>query len=142
MDGATLVVCKEMLRVIRFVIDTKWFCLKMEPKKIERDWNILGHSDIDWAGYSENRISITGFIMYLLEAPICWRSKGKKGVTLSSSEAKYVAISEVVKEIRFVYYHLVSLGISVKLPIIVRTDNIGAIFMAENPSSGVRTRHI
>jgi hypothetical protein len=142
MDGATLVVCKQMLRVIRFVIDTKWFCLKMEPKKIERDWNILGHSDIDWAGYPENRISITGFIIYFLEAPICWRSKGKKGVTLSSSEAKYVAISEVVKEIRFVYYHLVSLGISVKLPIIVRTDNIGAIFMAENPSSGVRTRHI
>jgi hypothetical protein len=24
----------------------------------------------------------------------------------------------------------------------VRTDNIGAIFMAENPSSGVRRRHV
>jgi hypothetical protein len=37
---------------------------------------------------------------------------------------------------------LESLGISVKLPIIVRIDNIGAIFMAENASSGVCTRHI
>ena len=35
-----------------------------------------------------------------------------------------------------------SFGISVKLPIIVRIDNIGAVFMAENASSGVRTRHI
>jgi hypothetical protein len=61
---------------------------------------------------------------------------------LSSSEAEYVAISEAVKEIRFVFYLLVSLGISVKLPIIVRIDNIGAIFTAEDPSSGVRTRHI
>ena len=61
---------------------------------------------------------------------------------MSSSEAEYVAMSEAVKEIRFVYYLLVSLGIAVKLPIIVRTDNIGAIFMAENASSGVRTRHI
>jgi hypothetical protein len=51
-------------------------------------------------------------------------------------------ISEAVKEIRFVYYILVSLGISFKLSIIVRIDNIGAIFMAENPSSGVRKRHI
>ena len=61
---------------------------------------------------------------------------------MSSSEAKYVAMSEAVKEIRFVYYVLESLGISVKLPITVRTDNIGAILMAENSSSGVCTRHI
>ena len=32
--------------------------------------------------------------------------------------------------------------IEVKLPIIVRCDNVGAIFMAENSSSGVRTRHV
>jgi hypothetical protein len=51
-------------------------------------------------------------------------------------------MSEAVKEIRFVYYLLQSLGISVKLPIIVRIDSIGAIFMAENASSGVCTRHI
>jgi hypothetical protein len=51
-------------------------------------------------------------------------------------------MSEAVKEIRFVNYLLESLGISVKLPIIIRTDNIGAIFMAENSFSGVSTRHI
>jgi hypothetical protein len=51
-------------------------------------------------------------------------------------------MSEAMKEIRFVYFLLVSLGISVKPPIIVITNNIGAIFMAENPSSGVRTSHI
>jgi hypothetical protein len=31
---------------------------------------------------------------------------------------------------------------NVKLPIVVRCDDIGAIFMAENSSSGVRTRHV
>jgi hypothetical protein len=77
-----------------------------------------------------------------LGVPICWRSKGQKGVSLSIIEAEYVAMSEAVKEIRLVYYLLESLGISVKLPIIVRIDNNGAIFMAENASSGVRTRHI
>jgi hypothetical protein len=39
------------------------------------------------------RISVTGFITYLLGVPICWRSNGQKGVTLSSSKAEYVAIS-------------------------------------------------
>jgi Sec-independent protein secretion pathway component TatC len=54
---------------------------------------------------------------------------------LSRSEAKYVVMSEAVRKIRFVYYLLVSLGISFKLPIIVRNDYIGVIFMAENPSN-------
>ena len=40
------------------------------------------------------------------------------------------------------HYLLESLGIRVKLSIILKTNNIGAIFMAENSSSGVRTRHI
>jgi hypothetical protein len=51
-------------------------------------------------------------------------------------------MSKAVKEIRFMYYFLVILGILVKLPIIVRTDSIGAIFMAGNASTGVLTRHI
>jgi hypothetical protein len=32
--------------------------------------------------------------------------------------------------------------IEVKLPIIVRCDNVGAIFMLRNSSSVVRTRHV
>jgi hypothetical protein len=51
-------------------------------------------------------------------------------------------MSESLKKISFVYYLLVSLGISVKLSIILKTDNIGTIFMAKNPSSGVCTRHV
>ena len=53
-----------------------------------------------------------------------------------------MAKSEAVKEIRFVYYLPEIMGISVELPIIVRTESIGAIFMTESSSSGVSTRHI
>jgi hypothetical protein len=51
-------------------------------------------------------------------------------------------MSEAVKEIRFTYFLLKGMGVDVKIPIVVRCDNVGAIFMAENPSSGIRTRHI
>jgi hypothetical protein len=40
-DSATLAAYKEMLKVARFVLDTQLFCLKMEPKKDEEDWNLL-----------------------------------------------------------------------------------------------------
>jgi hypothetical protein len=142
MDGANLAAYKEMLRVIKFVLDTKNYCWKLNPVFENEEWDLVSYSDSDWAGNPENRISVTGFIIYLLGAPICWRSKGQKGVTLSSSKAEYVAMSEAVKEICFIYFLLKGMEVNVKLPIVVRCDNVGAIFMAENSCSGIRTRHI
>jgi hypothetical protein len=55
---------------------------------------------------------------------------------------QYVVILEAVKEVKFIYYLLHDIGIEVKLPIIVKADNVGAMFMAQNSSSGVRTRHV
>ena len=104
MDGANLAAYKEMLRVIKFVLDTKDYCLKLNPVFENEEWDLVSYSDSDWAGNPENRISVTGFIIYLLGAPICWRSKGQKGVTLYNSEAEYVAMSEAVKEIRFIFF--------------------------------------
>ena len=68
--------------------------------------------------------------------------KGAHSVTLSSSEAEWVALSEAVKEIMFVLQLLESMKIKVKLPITVRVDNVGAIFMSKNISTSNRTKHV
>jgi hypothetical protein len=60
-------------------------------------------------------------------------------VTLSSTEAEYVVISEAVKELKFIYYLLSDPHIKVNLPIVVKKDNIKAIFMPENALTGFRT---
>jgi hypothetical protein len=116
--------------------------LKLNPICENKEWDLVSYSDINWAGNPETRFSVTVFIIYLLGAPICWRLKGQKSVTLSSSEAEYVAMLEANKEISFIYFLLKGMGIDVKLPIVVRCDNVGVIFMAENPSSGIRTCQI
>ena len=85
---------------------------------------------------------MAGYILYLCEVPISWKSKGQKSVSLSSAEAEYVAISEAVKEIRFVYQILESMEIEINLPIIVRVDNVGAIYMTENTTTSTRTKHV
>jgi hypothetical protein len=77
-----------------------------------------------------------------LNIPICWRSKSQKGVTLLSTEPEYVAISEAVKELKFIYYLLCDLHIKVNLPMMLKTDNIGAIFMSENALTSFRTWHV
>jgi hypothetical protein len=79
MDSATWGAYNELLRVIKFVIDTKTFGLKIQPKldnNLGRDLKILCNRN--WAGDPETRVSVTGFIIYLLSVPICWRSKSQK----------------------------------------------------------------
>jgi hypothetical protein len=105
MDSASWGSYQELLRVIKFVNDTKSFGLMVEPRlDDDLEWNLKIFCDSDWAGDSETRISVTGFVIYLLDVPVCWRSKSQKGVTLLSTEAEYVAISEAVKEVKFIYY--------------------------------------
>jgi hypothetical protein len=98
MDSATWGAYNEFLRVIKFVIDTKTFGLKIQPKLDNNlGWDLKKFCGSDWADDPETRVSLTGLIIYLLNVPICWRSKSQKGVTLLSTEAKYIAISEAFK---------------------------------------------
>jgi hypothetical protein len=91
MDKATKGTYLEMLRVMKFVIDTKNFCLQIKPEFKGENWSLRVFCDSDWAGDSETRISVTGFILYLMNVPVYW------GVTLSSSDAEFVVMSEAVE---------------------------------------------
>ena len=84
------------------------------------------------AGDKETRISVTGYVVYFMNVPVCWCSRGQKSVTLSTTEAEYVACSELVKEVLFILQLLRHLQVKIQLPIRVHVDNIGAIFLAEN----------
>jgi hypothetical protein len=57
---------------------------------------------------------------------ISWKLKGQKSVTPSSRKAEFVALSEGAKDINFFAQILLCMGIPVKLPEIVRVDNVGA----------------
>ena len=65
-----------------------------------------------------------------------------KSVVLSTTGAEYVGVSEVVKEIKFLYQLLMSMGIKVPLPIKIKVDNVGAIWLANNSGVSERTKHI
>jgi hypothetical protein len=115
MDGATMGTYLEILRVMKFDLDTENFRLIIQPKFENKNWNVKIFCHSDWDEDPETRVSVTRFIVYLMNVPVCWRSKAQRGLTLSSSEAEYVAISESVKEIKFLYFLLYDNGIDVDL---------------------------
>ena len=71
-----------------------------------------------------------------------WKSRGRKTVTLSSSEAEYVAVVEVCTEILFIKTIMDFLKIKIELPITIMCDNVGAILIAHNSKNSGRTKHI
>ena len=103
-DGANKAAFKELLWVIKFVLDTCNFGLKIEPNLVDKDapWSLTVFCDSDYTGDTDTRISVTGFCVFLLGVPISWKSRAQKSVTMSSSEAEFVALSEAAKEIKFI----------------------------------------
>ena len=144
MDGATKGHQKSLYRAIKYFLDTKSMGLVMKPNMGDNNliWKLKAFSDSDFSGDKERRHSISGYIIYLMDVPIAWRSKSQRNVTLSATEAEYVALSEVCAEIMFIKQIMEFLGVKVELPIMVHVDNLGAIYMANNEIIGGRTRHV
>ena len=86
--------------------------------------------------------TVYGYIIYFCDIPVGWKSKSMRSVVLSTTEAEFVAVSEVVKEIKLLYQMLRSMDIKVTLPIKVQVNNVGAIWLANNSSVSERTKHV
>ena len=113
-------------------MDTKDLGLRIVPTMSDGIWiwHLEALSDSDFANDKETSISVYRYFVFFCGVPIAWQSKSKKSVVLSTTEAEYVAVSEVVKEIKFLYQHLRSMEIKVPLPIKTEVDNMGAIWLA------------
>ena len=59
-------------------------------------------ADADYASRATDRRSVSGGAIMCAGACVCWFSRTQKCVTLSTSEAEYVALGNAVKELLFV----------------------------------------
>ncbi|KAL7535063.1 hypothetical protein ACHAXR_008476, partial [Thalassiosira sp. AJA248-18] len=143
LDGPTMGSYKELLRIIKYVLDTRNYGLKIWPtRNTGSSWNMTCFTDSDFATDPDTRRSVSGYIIYLHGVPIVWKSKAQKSVTLSSAEAEWFALSEAVKDVMFLLQLCESMNIKVQLPVTVRVDNTATIFMAHNITTSSRTKHI
>jgi hypothetical protein len=136
---------KAMLRVIKYVIDTKMLALKLKPNfSKDKKIPIEAYFDSEFAGDREKRARVYGFVIFVCGAPVSWKSRSNKSVTLSSTEAEYYGASETAKEEIFVKNILESIYelSCIELPMTLRMDNTGAIYLANNQTTGQRTKHI
>ena len=72
--------------------------------------SLLAYSDSDFANDESTRTSRSGSLVLLAGAPIHWRSQKQRLVTLSTSEAEYIAFSETTRELLHLRNLLTELG--------------------------------
>ena len=133
---------REMLRVLKYVIETSNYGLRLNAREDKREVTIETFVDAEWAGDEETRLSVSGYVMFLNGSLINWRSRAQQSVTLSSCESEYVSLAEAVRDLKYCRMMCEGVGLIVKLPMIVRIDNVGAKFTAETANATRRSRHI
>jgi len=69
-------------------------------------------------------------------------SKKQCVVSLSSTEAEYIALSAATQEVVYVRRLLSDLGVQHDKPTVFMEDNQGTIALAQNPVFHPRTKHI
>ena len=150
-NGATMAHFKELLRCIKFVLDTRNRMLVYEVGRVWKvndfssfnlKMNLTAFCDSDYAGDRETRKSVTAYAIYFENCLIAFKSKSQKIVSLSSTEAEFNAIGEVCTEIMFIKNVIEFLGVTIELPIMVNCDNVGAIYMSYNAKTSPRTKHV
>jgi hypothetical protein len=133
---------KALDRVLGYVMKTQDYGIKLHASQSTKEIDVVAYADATYATDQDNRKSVTGYLIYVNGSLIMWKSKMQESVTLSSTEAEYVAISQCLTDMLFIKAVGESMNVKVKVPMTVLTDNTGAIDLIYNWTTAGRTRHI
>jgi len=123
-------------RILRYLQGTKSHGICFKPgDKID----FRAYSDADWAGDHSDRKSTSGYAFILMNGPISWGSKKQSSVSLSTSEAEYIALSLAIQEGKWIHHLLREILTAADK---IFEDNQSCIKMTKNPVNHGRAKHI
>ncbi|XP_062028617.1 secreted RxLR effector protein 161-like [Rosa rugosa] len=94
--------------------------------------SLLAFSDSDYAGDIEDRKSTSGYVFLLSSGAVAWSSKKQPVVTLSTTEAEFIAAKRILEKLN----HKISKCTT------IFCDNSSAIKLSKNPVMRGKSKHI
>jgi hypothetical protein len=99
------------------------------------------YSDSDFASDPDTRRSVSGIVFKYSGGAIVWASRRQQSVSLSTTEAEYVAASEAAKDVVWLTRLFNEIAPFDATPVL-QVDNASAIKLAKNPIFHKRSKHI
>ena len=110
--------------------------------RADSDLTLQGWCDSDWAACPLTRRSLTGWIVFLGQSPVSWKTKKQQTVSRSSAEAEYRSMASVTCELKWLKVLLLSLGVHHPKAIPLFCNSQSTLHIARNPVFHERTKHI
>jgi hypothetical protein len=126
-------------RLTRYICGTLDYGLTLGGAKQLR---LQGYTDSDWASDVSDRKSYSGYLAKLGDGTINYHAKKQNMVTLSSTEAELVAVTEAAKDTVWLIRLLQDMGLELQTPIGISCDNQATVKLCYNPGQHSRTKHI
>lgn len=139
MENPTQLHLQAAKRVLRYLKGTTDFGIFYRKGG---DDELIGYSDSDYAGDLEDRKSTSGYVFLLSSGAVSWSSKKQPVVSLSTTEAEFIAAASCACQAVWLKRVLENLDLVQGRTIIVRCDNSSAIKLSKNPVMHGRSKHI
>ena len=126
-------------RVLRYIKGTSSFGMFYRKGGVEE---FLGYTDSDYAGDQDDRKSTSGYVFMMNSSAVSWSSKKQPVVTLSTTEAEFIAAASSACQVVWLRRILKSLSHVQSRPTVLYCDSVSAIKLSKNPVMQGRSKHI
>lgn len=131
----------EVKRVLRYLKGSSKLKLQLSANNSSAA-ELVGYSDADWAECRTDRKSNSGFIFKFNNGTISWACRKQSCVTLSSTEAEFVALCEASQEAVWLRRLLSDLDEMQLQSTIIFEDNQSCIKQLQTEKFSNRTKHV
>jgi hypothetical protein len=116
-------------RILRYVCGTRNYGIWYTSSN---NFGLVGYTDSDWAGSFDDRKSTSGYVFSLGSGAVLWCSKKQPTISLSSTEAEYIAAATTTCEAIWLKKVLLDLKQEQKYATTIYCDNLSTIAITKN----------
>ncbi|KAH6564678.1 hypothetical protein BASA60_010230 [Batrachochytrium salamandrivorans] len=138
----------QVSKYLYYPTDTHWSTIKQIIRYIKYFLNhpltfsdnvihLTGYYNVDWGGNLYSRRNTSGYVFFLGNSCISWRSSKQTAVALSTAKTKYVAATTATQELLFLKTFLTEIGYPINKTTTLYSDSQSAISNTKN----IQLRH-
>jgi hypothetical protein len=105
-------------------------------------FSLMAYSNADWEGCVDDRKITSGGEFFLGESLVAWIRKKQSSISLSTTEAEYIATVECCTQVEWMKQTLQDIKVVFEEPTTIYCDNTSAISLSKNPVQHSKSKHI